>query len=339
MRSRAVEIPTDGVEPMHGAIVAADTRDAAGHIVLRKGTCLGAAHGAQLARLAGREIHVVDLDPGELDQDEAARRLVRALAGPGTHAGEPEQGQARVRAAGRGLLRVRSELVRAVNAIAPLLFFTLPDGQVVLEGDDVAGMKSAALGTPPSALAAVEELVRTTGPGVTVADFAPRSVFVLVTERLDPKARGLVGGAIRTKIGWYGSSVSEVAEVAHERSAALAALRGALAGGADLLLVSGASPLDPLDPALVALGDAGGEVLRSGVPAHPGSMVWVGRIGPVPVIGVATCAGFGKSTALDLVLARVLAGDDLVRAVEEIGHAGLLEGPGSASRFPPYDRG
>ena len=68
-------------------------------------------------------------------------------------------------------------------------------------------------------------------------------------------------------------------------------------------------------------------------------MVWVGQLGPVPVVGVATCAGFGKSTALDLVLARVLAGDDLVRAVEEIGHGGLLEGPGSASRFPPYDRG
>lgn len=324
---------------MYGAIVAADTRDAAGHIVLRKGTRLGAGHRAQLARLAGREIHLVDLDPDELDQDEAARRLVHSLAGPGTAAGQPEQGQARLRAAGRGLLRVRAEAVRAVNAIAPLLLFTLPDGQVVLEDDEVAGLKSAALGTPPSALAAVEELVRTTGPAVRVANFAPRRIFVLVTERLEPKARGLVGDAIRRKIGWYGSSVSEVAEVAHERRAALAALRKALAGGAELLLVSGASPLDPLDPALAALGDAGGAVLRSGVPAHPGSMVWAGRIGAVPVIGVATCAGFGKSTALDLVLARVLAGEDLVHAVEEVGHGGLLEGPGAASRFPPYYRG
>ncbi len=339
VRSRAVEIRADGIGLIFGAIVAADTRDADGRVALRKGTRLGAEHRGDLGRLIGTEIHLVDIDPGELGQDEAARLLVRALAGPGTRATEPEQGQARVRSTGRGLLRVHAELVRAVNAIAPLLFFTLPDGQIVLEGDDVAGMKSASLSTPLSTLAAVDELVRTTGPGVAVANFAPRRVFVLVTERLQPAARGLVSTAIRRKIAWYGSTVNEVAEVAHERTAALAALRRAFAAGADLVLVSGANPLDPLDPVVVALGGVGGAMLRSGVPAHPGSMVWVGRTERAPVIGIATCAGFGKSTALDLVLARVLAGDDIVRAVEEIGHGGLLEGPGAASRFPPYDRG
>lgn len=338
MRSRAISIRADTAERMYGSIVAADTRDGGGRVVLRKGTRLGEAHGQALASLAGVEIHLVDLEPGELEQDETARRLAGALAGAGTRADAPEQGQARLRASGRGVLRVRGETVRAVNALSPLLCFTLPDGQVVLDGDEVAGVKSASLATPASALARAEELVRTGGPAVAVSAFVPRRVFVLVTERLEPKARGLVREAIAKKIGWYGSSVADVAEVAHERSAALAALRAGLAAGAELVLVSGANPLDPLDPPLAALGDAGGRVLRAGVPAHPGSMVWAGQLGPVPVIGIATCAGFGKSTALDLVLARVLAGDDLVRAVEEIGHGGLLEGPGSASRFPPYDR-
>ena len=338
MRSRAISIRAEAAEEMYGSVVAADTRDGGGHVVLRKGTRLGPAHGQALASLAAIEIHLVDLDPEELEQDEAAGRLAGALAGAGTRADGPEQGQTRLRATVRGVLRVRSETVRRVNALSPLLCFTLPDGQVVLEGDEVAGVKSASLATPAAALAGVEELVRTGGPAVTVSAFVARRVFVLVTERLEQKARGLVREAIAKKIGWYGSSVADVAEVAHERSAALAALRAGLAAGAELVLVSGANPLDPLDPVLVALGDAGGLVLRAGVPAHPGSMVWAGQLGPVPVVGVATCAGFGKSTALDLVLARVLAGDDLVRAVEEIGHGGLLEGPGSAYRFPPYDR-
>lgn len=338
MGSRAISIRTETAERLYGSIVAADTRDGAGHIVLRKGIRLGPAHGQALAALAGVEIHLVDLGPGELEQDEVARRLAGALAGAGTRADGPEQGQTRLRATGRGVLRVRAETVRAVNALPPLLCFTLPDGQVVVEGDEVAGVKSASLATPAATLAGVEELVRTSGPAVAVSAFVPRRVFVLVTERLEPKARGLVREAIGRKIGWYGSTVGEVAEVAHERTAALAALRAGLAAGAELVLVSGANPLDALDPALAALGDAGGRVLRAGVPAHPGSMVWAGQLGAVPVVGVATCAGFGKSTALDLILARVLAGDDLVRAVEEIGHGGLLEGPGSASRFPPYER-
>jgi hypothetical protein len=391
VRARAVVIRASAPERTYGSIVAADVRGTDGRIALRKGTRLGEEHQALLARLADAEIHLVELDPGELEQDEASRRLARALAGPGTRAEEPEHGQARIRATGRGLLRVRADIVRAVNAIAPLLLFTLPDGQVVLEGDELAGAKSASLATPASALETAERLLRTDGTAtdgvtdgvtdgaamdaaaLTVSAFRPRRVFVLITERLEAAARGLVGDAIRRKIAWYGSTLTEVAEVAHERGAALAAMRRALADRAELVLVSGANPLDPLDPVLVALAELGGEVRRSGVPAHPGSMVWVGRAGRqppgpgqagalgagmvgagaagagaveagavgaggVPVIGVATCAGFGKNTALDLMLARALAGEDLVRAVEEIGHGGLLEGPGSASRFPPYDR-
>ena len=68
-------------------------------------------------------------------------------------------------------------------------------------------------------------------------------------------------------------------------------------------------------------------------------MVWVGRLRTgVPAIGVATCAGFGKNTALDLLLPRVLSGDDLAAAAADIGYGGLAEGPASAGRFPPYDR-
>ena len=63
---------------------------------LRKGTVLGEKHLARL-RESG-EIHVVELEPGDLHEDEAGRRLAVALAGPGLEAKPPVQSQARVTA-------------------------------------------------------------------------------------------------------------------------------------------------------------------------------------------------------------------------------------------------
>ncbi len=104
------------------------------------------------------------------------------------------------------------------------------------------------------------------------------------------------------------------------------------------MLVSGASSLDPLDAVFVALGSAGGRVERTGVPAHPGSMAWAGIVNDAPVLGIATCAGFGKDTALDLLLARVLAGESPAAAADALGARGLAEGASPGSPFPPYAR-
>lgn len=339
MRARAFRPGQDAVERALGSILAADARGRDGHIVLRKGTLLGEEHHALLLGLAGSELHLVDLDDGELPQEEVARRLAHALAGPGTLVDAPQQGQSRLRAAWRGLLRVDGASIRRLNALPGVLCFTLPDAQVVLEGDEVAGVKGASLATPERVVATAEAITREAGPVLSVAAFARRSVAVVISERLEARGRALVAEAVRRKVEWYGSALVGVSEVAHAVEPVARQLRADRERGADLILVSGANALDPLDPVLVATASLGGAVLRTGVPAHPGSMVWVASLGSATVLGVATCAGFGRNTSLDLVLPRVLAGEDPARAVDELGYGGLVEGPQAAWRFPPYERG
>ncbi len=326
------------VEQTFGAIVAADVRTAAGTVTWRKGRVLGPADTAAVTALRGVEVHLVDLDPGEVGQDDVARRLAQAIAGSGTTADAPEQGQARLRATCRGLLAVDGDAVRALNRLGPVLCFTRRDGQVVLAGDEVAGVKGAFLATAGSAVTAALAIAAGAGAVVRVLPFPPRGVRVLITERLESKARGLVAEAVRGKLAFYGSRVLDIAEAPYAQAPVAAWLRTAAASGAELLLLSGANSLDPLDPVLLAIADAGGEVTRTGVPAHPGSMVWAGSIGPIPLLGIATCSGFGKSTSLDLLLARVLAGEDPGAAVAALGHGGLLDGPGAEFSFPPYAR-
>lgn len=301
---------------------------------LRKGTVLRPEHLDALR--AGGEVHVVELEAGDLHEDEAARRLAVALAGPGLEAKPPVQSQSRLVAARRGLVRVKSELVDAINSLGYISVFTLMDGQAVDAGEEVAGCKVTPVAVPAALVEQAESLARARGPVVEVLAFNPLKTFVVATERLKPKARELFRSAVTAKLGWYGAEVVEVREVARTSEAVAAAYADAARLGAQLILFAGASAIDPLDPAYAELSRAGGELLQLGAPMHPGSMLWLGRLREAPVVGVASCAGFGRNTSLDLLLPFVFAyGRAGAADVLRLGHGGLIEA-GAGRRFPPY---
>jgi hypothetical protein len=291
---------------------------------LRKGTVLTVEHLARVQQ-AG-DVHVIELEPGDVHEDEAALRL----------AAPPVQSQTRLTATRRGLVRVRADLVDAINALGYISVFTLMDGQAVAEGEEVAGCKVTPVAVPGNLLAAVEQICREKGPVIELLPFMPLRTFVVATERLKPRARDLFRAAVTAKLGWYGAEVIGVREVARTGEAVASAYGEATALGAQLVLFAGASAIDPLDPAYAELTNAGGQVLQLGAPMHPGSMLWLGRLDDAAVVGVASCAGFGRSSSLDLLLPFVFAygradAGDLLR----LGHGGLIES-GAGRRFPPY---
>jgi molybdopterin biosynthesis enzyme len=234
------------------------------------------------------------------------------------------------------LVRVRADAVDAINSLGYISVFTLMDGQAVAEGEEVAGCKVTPVAVPGSLIEAAEKISREQGPVVELLAFRPLKTFVVATERLKPKARDLFRQAVTAKLGWYGAQLLGVREVARTSEAVAAAYREATELGAQLLLFAGASAIDPLDPAYAELTRAGGLVLQLGAPMHPGSMLWLGRLDEAAVVGVASCAGFGRSSSLDLLLPCVFAygradANDLLR----LGHGGLIESA-AGRRFPPY---
>jgi len=301
---------------------------------LRKGTVLSLEH-LERVRQSG-EVHVVELEPGDLHEDVAAKRLAAALSGPNLEAQPPVKSQSRLIAKRRGLVRVRAELVDAINALGFMSVFTLMDGQAVAEGEEVAGCKVTPVAVPGGLIEDAERIAREQAPVIELLPFRPLRTFVVVTERLKPKARDLFRAAVTAKLGWYGAEVMALREVARTPEAVAGAYREAAAMSAELILFAGASAIDPLDPAYAELTDAGGQLLQLGAPMHPGSMLWLARLNGAAVVGVASCAGFGRSSSLDLLLPFVFAygradAKDLLR----LGHGGLIES-GAGRRFPPY---
>lgn len=329
MKAIRLEGPSITVDDIEGRVLVHDLG-----ADLRKGAVLGPQHLERLRR--GGEVHVVELEPGDVHEDAAAARLAAALAGPGLEPKPPVQSQARIVSTRRGLVRIRGELVDAINSLGPISIFTLMDGQAVEAGEEVAGCKVTPVAVPGRLLERAERLCQEKGPVAELIPFRPLKTFVVATERLKPKARELFRQAVTAKLGWYGAEVLGVGEVARTGPAVAMAYREAAALGAELVLFAGASAIDPLDPAYAELTNAGGELLQLGAPMHPGSMLWLGRLGGAAVVGVASCAGFGRNTSLDLLLPFVFAygradAKDLLR----LGHGGLIEA-GAGRRFPPY---
>jgi molybdenum cofactor cytidylyltransferase len=67
--------------------------------------------------------------------------------------------------------------------------------------------------------------------------------------------------------------------------------------------------MDPEDLVFDALRGAGGTVEQVGIPIEPGTACWVGRLGGVSVLGLASCELFGSPGAFDVLLPRLLLGE------------------------------
>jgi hypothetical protein len=288
----------------------------------------------------GREVTVIVPGPDDLHEDEAASRLARAVAGTGVTIHGPTESRVDLRAAIDGVLRVNVAALERIDRIDPLEVFTALDGRVVSAGDLVASVKVA----PHVVRAAIVDrgvtIARRVGGVVRVSPFERRRIAAVVSQSVGRLARDRFETSVRAKVEGLGSELVSVDYVDAEPDAVTARLRTLTDGPdrVDLVLTAGAASTDPLDPVFVGLAQAGGRIVRRGVPAHPGSMLWLGRVGDVPVLGLPTCGAYSKATAADLLLPRLLAGEPPTRAtIARLGHGGVLTRD-QRYRFPRYAR-
>ena len=302
---------------------------------LRKGHVLDACDVPTLVA-ANRTVHLLDLEPGDVHEDDAARRLARTVAGRGVQIGEPHESMITLRARERGLLAVEVERLLEINSIPDLSVWTLFDAQIVRDQQAVAGVKATPLITRDTFLREAERIAEGRSGILRVLPFVYRNVGVVVREELLPAAGERFREAITRKVEWFGSTVVAIIHPANDVGGVVAAVRELVASGADLVMCAGVTSTDPLDVTVQALDELGARWEKRGVPAHPGSTYWLAYVGETPVLGMASCGMFSRATVLDLILPRFFAGEQVTaRTLAALGHGGLLN-KGMAFRFPDY---
>lgn len=315
------------------------TREALGHYtahtrrtasgVIRKGRQLDKATLTRLLRAGVERLQVIQLEPGDLHEDEAATRLGQRLLDNGLALDMGEGGRCNLMASRRGLLQVDEARVHALNdRDEALTLATLPPWSVVERGQVVASLKVIPFALPADTVEGwLEQLDRATSPPLRLHRFNTLPVALLRThaEEDGPASDQRLEQLTARRLAYYGCVLSEVRHCAH-RPEALAAELEQLKGRCRLILVAGHSAtLDREDvlPAGVEL--AGGEIRHLGLPVEPGNLLLYGNLEQIPLIGLPGCARSATLNGLDLLLSRLAAGLPLRRRnLTRLGVGGLL---------------
>lgn len=335
-----------GPDTIAGAVLLAAFQ--VGEFTFGKGHRLSGAEAAELYQAAADgltgPVRLAWIGRHELHEAEAATLLAAAAAGPGLAAGPVRQGRIDLVTTQRGVLTISPERLTHINAIGPLELFTRWNHQPVELNEVVASVKTAPHVVERAAVAEGVRLATESGPLLSVRPYAGVTVAGIVSEPLSPAALDRFVAAAKLRAESLGGTFLGVEEIRDaDPTAARERSRSVLDGlvrrqHAGLVLVGGVSAGDPLAPLFAAIEDLGGTVFRRGIPAHPGSMLWLGRVGATQVLGLPRCGAFGMATAADLLLPRLMTGEALTpESIASLGHGGLL-GREMRSRFPAYAR-
>lgn len=293
----------------------------------KKGQILREEDLDHLKRLGKEHLYVLDIAPGEVHEDEAALRLAQALSGPGIRFDpHPAEGKIALKSAHPGLLKVHVEALTAFNLVEDVTCSSRHTNTLVEEGEVVAATRAIPLIIREKALEQGVAVARRVGGILSVRPLSRPDTGLIITGnevysgRIDDKFAPI----LKKKISDFGCRLHEIRFLPDDRTRISQAIQGLLEEGVGLILVAGGMSVDPDDVSRLAIADAGAEDVVYGTPVLPGAMFLYGRYGDVPVLGLPACVLFYRATVLDLLLPRVLAGEQLTRQdLAALAHGGL----------------
>jgi len=289
-----------------------------------------------LLDLGKEHLYVLDLGKDELHEDEASMRIARALAGPGLGLSKPSEGKVNISVKGRGLLKVDSGALREINSLGDLAVATRHTHTALDNGDCAAGVRTIPLVVSEKLVRAVETIAGDAYPVLQVKPFCSFKVGVVVTgsEVFKGRVPDGFGPVVEKKLSMFGSRVIEKTIVPDKKEAIVRALRRLIQKGAEMLIATGGMSVDPDDKTPGAIKKLGAEIVSYGMPVLPGSMMLMAYLGDIPVLGLPACVMHARTTALDLCLPRIHAGERITREdMAGLGHGGLCLGC-ETCRFP-----
>jgi molybdenum cofactor cytidylyltransferase len=310
-----------------GAILAHGVKFA--KTVFKKGRILSAADGAALAAAGYATVTVARLEPGDVGENEAAAELAQAVAGDGVSAAAAFTGRVNLFAKAHGLVVFDRRRIDRFNLVdESVTLATLEPFAAVEPKQMVATLKIIPFAVPRAVLAGCLAAARDGGPAIRIAAFKPKQA-VLIQTRLPGIKESILDktlAATRARLAALGSTLTAERRSDHTAKSLAPLIKDAAGGGAELVLIAGASAIvDRRDVIPAAIVAAGGRIEHFGMPVDPGNLMLMGRLGAVPVLGLPGCARSPKVNGFDWVLQRLLA--DLPAGPSEImamGVGGLL---------------
>lgn len=293
-------------------------------VAFKKGHVIREDDIERLLRIGKEHIYVFELRENEVHEDDAAIFLGKIISGEGIYFTEPSEGKINILARHRGLLKIDRERLDDVNDLGEICLATIHGNRIVEKDALVGGCRVIPLMVDKSKIEAVEYIVNQS-PLLTIKPFKPLKTAILVSGNEVYKGRieDKFGPVVEKKIQAIGGEVFYKTVVPDEMEVIQSKVIQCKEMGAELIIVTGGMSVDPDDKTPGAIKATGAELITYGTPVLPGAMLLLAYLDNTPVFGLPGCVMFAHTTAFDILLPRVFAGEKIVRRdITRLGYGG-----------------
>ena len=287
----------------------------------KKGQVIGPEDVPVLLSMGREHLQMLELEPHEVHEDDAARELARVLQGENLSLVGPDEGRCTLVAEVPGLLLFDEDAVHRVNRDPEWILSTLAPRRMVRAGQPVAGFRIRPLSVTREV---VDRALEAASP-FRVAPFRPLKVGLVTTgsEIRSGKVSDAFRPRLLRKLDPLGGDLLDQWTVSDDLEDIASAIRLALDRGADLVLCTGGMSVDADDRTPGAIRSVADRVAFQGVPSLPGSMLMLAWAGDKALVGAPACVVYDERTTLDRLLPFLFAGVDVREEGRRWGVGGL----------------
>jgi len=306
-------------------IIRGVTKDA----VFRKGHVIRAEDVPVLLSVGKEHVYIWESDENTLHENDAAEILRDICMGEHMRATAPKEGKIELIAERDGLFIADTARLRAINSLGRMMIATRPSGFPVKAGDKLCGTRIIPLVIEREAMERAKEAAGA-APILRLLPMKPKKYGVITTgsEILHGLIEDTFTPVIEEKLAEYGCEMRWHETPGDDAKSITAAIRGMMAGGAELVICTGGMSVDPDDRTPAAIRDAGVEVVSYGAPVLPGAMFLLEYAEDgTPVCGLPGCVMYARRTIFDIALPYLLSGERMTAAqLAGLGNGGLCLG-------------
>lgn len=300
--------------------------------LFKKGHLITEADIPNLLDIGKEHIYIMELGDQDLHEDDAAVRMADGLADDALLLSEPHEGKVSIKSPIQGLAQIDRDVVESINRLGEIALATVKTNTLVQPGSAIAATRAIPLVVPRSKVEQAESIAaqyrsENGSAPIRVRPLRKVRAGLLTTgsEVFNGRIQDKFGPAVAAKLVALGSDVAEQRFAPDDRQTIVKEILYLLRQGYDMILVTGGMSVDPDDRTPGAIHAAGAEIVSYGTPMLPGSMLLMGYLGDVPIMGLPGCVMHDPYTSFDALLPRILAGDRITREdIIELGYGGLL---------------
>ncbi len=298
------------------------TKDA----LFRKGHVIREEDVPVLLSLGKEHIYIWEKDEGKLHENEAAEILKEISMGCNVDASEVKEGKIDLTAKCDGLLTIETESLRRINSLGNMMIATRHSGFPVKQGDKLAGTRIIPLVIEKEKMEQAKMLAGEK-PLINVLPFRKKKYGIIVTgsEVYHGRVEDTFTKVIEEKMNEFHGVMGMHGVIDDNPEHITQLIEEMLEQGMDLVICTGGMSVDPDDKTPLAIRNAGAKMVTYGAPVLPGAMFALSYTKDgKPIMGLPGCVMYAKRTIFDLVLPRIMAGEEVTEEmVNVLGEGGL----------------